>query len=82
MITRQEIEERVKKLFIEELEFDAENISPDALLKEDIGVDSLDYVDIVVLVEREFGFRIKAEDMTSIKTFSQFCDYVESHLQE
>ena len=81
MKTRQEVEEEVKKILVEELEIDPEKIHPKALLKEDIGIESLDYIDIVVLVERSFGFRIKAEDMVDIKDFSQFCDYIQSHLQ-
>lgn len=77
-MTRQEIEEKVKTFLVEELEFDEENIKPKARLKEDIGVDSLDFVDIVVIVEKAFGFKIKAEEMTTVKTFSQFCDYIEA----
>ena len=76
-MTRQEIEDKVKNFLVEELEFDEENIKPEARLKEDIGVDSLDFVDIVVIVEKTFGFKIKAEEMTNVKTFSQFCDYIE-----
>lgn len=76
-MTRQEIEEKVKNFLVEELEFDEEKINPEARLKEDIGVDSLDFVDIVVIVEKTFGFKIVAEDMKTIKTFGQFCDYIE-----
>lgn len=79
-MTRQEIEEKVKNFLVEELEFDEDKIKPEARLKEDIGVDSLDFVDIVVIVEKEFGFKIAAEDMRDIKTFSQFCDYIESKI--
>ena len=78
---RQEIEDKVKNFLVEELEFDEENIKPEARLKEDIGVDSLDFVDIVVIVEKTFGFKIKAEEMTNVKTFSQFCDYIETKMQ-
>ena len=79
-MNRQEIEEKVKNFLVEELEFDEENIKPEARLKEDIGVDSLDFVDIVVIVEKTFGFKIKAEEMTNVKTFSQFCDYIEEKI--
>ena len=41
-----------------------------------MGIDSLDYVDIVVIVERIFGFKIKPEEMTDVKTYSQFCEYI------
>ena len=77
-MTRQEIEEKVKEFLIEELEIEEENIYPEAKLKEDMGIDSLDYVDIVVIVEKSFGFKIKPEEMANVKTLSQFCDYIES----
>lgn len=75
---RKEIEEKVKAFLIDELEVDEEKIAPDARLKEDIGIDSLDFVDIVVIVERTFGFKIKPEEMAGVKTLSDFCDYIES----
>ncbi len=77
-MTRQEIEEKVKEFLIEELEIEEENIFPEAKLKEDMGIDSLDYVDIVVIVEKSFGFKIKPEEMANVKTLSQFNDYIES----
>jgi acyl carrier protein len=43
-----------------------------------MGIDSLDYVDIVVIVEKNFGFRIQAQEMTNVKTLTQFYDYIES----
>lgn len=77
-MTRVEIEEKVKNFLIEDLEIDKENIFPEAKLKEDMGIDSLDYVDIVVIVDKNFGFKIKPQEMTDVKTLSQFYDYIES----
>lgn len=77
-MNRTEIEAKVKDFLIEELEIDEDKIYPDAKLKEDMGIDSLDFVDIVVIVERNFGFKIKAEEMVGVDTFSKFCDYIES----
>ena len=62
------------------MEIEEECISPDALLKDDMGIDSLDFVDIVVIVERTFGFKIKPEEMSEVKTFAQFCNYIDSKL--
>lgn len=76
-MTRTEIEERVKNFLVEELEIDEEKISPEAKLKDDLGIDSLDFVDIVVIVERNFGFKIKPEEMAGVETLKQFCDYIE-----
>ena len=75
---RKEIEEKVKAFLIDELEVEEEKIAPEALLKEEIGIDSLDFVDIVVIVERTFGFKIKPEEMAGVKTLSDFCDYIET----
>ena len=77
-MTRTEIEEKVKAFLIDDLEIDEEKITNDALLKDDMGIDSLDFVDIVVIVEKNFGFKIKLEEMADVKTLSQFCDYIES----
>lgn len=75
---RAEIEEIVKAFLIDDLEIDEDKIAPEALLKDDMGIDSLDFVDIVVIVEKNFGFKIKPEEMADITTLSQFCDYIES----
>lgn len=77
-MTRQEIEEKVRAFLIDDLEIDEEKISDDATLKEDMGIDSLDFVDIVVIVEKNFGFKIKPEEMAGVTTLRQFCDYIES----
>ena len=77
-MSRQEIEEKVRNFLIEDLEIEEEKIAPEARLKEDMGIDSLDFVDIVVIVEKNFGFKIKAEEMAGITTLTQFCDYIES----
>ena len=75
---RKEIEEKVREFLIEDLEIDEEKIAPEALLKEDLGIDSLDFVDIVDIVEKKFGFKIKPEEMTEVKTLNQFNDYIQS----
>ena len=77
-MTRQEIEEKVREFLIEDLEIEEEKIAPEAQLKEDLGIDSLDFVDIVVIAEKKFGFKIKPDEMAGVKTLNQFCDYIES----
>jgi acyl carrier protein len=79
-MTRTEIEEKVKNFLVEEIEVEEAAIKPDAHLTNDLGIDSLDFVDIVVIVERNFGFKIKAEEMQGVQTLSQFCDYIESKI--
>lgn len=76
-MNRTEIEEKVRDFLIEDIEVDEEKIVPEARLREDLGIDSLDFVDIVVVVERKFGFKIKQEEMVGVTTLAQFCDYIE-----
>ena len=77
-MTRSEIEEKVREFLIDDLEIDEEKIVPEGKLKDDLGIDSLDFVDIVFIVEKKFGFNIKPEEMAGISTLKQFCDYIES----
>lgn len=77
-MTRTEIEEKVKAFLVEDIEIDEDKITPDARLKDDLGIDSLDFVDIVVVVEKKFGFKIKQEEMVGVDTVGKFCDYIET----
>lgn len=79
-MSRKEIEEKVNAFLIEELEIDTEKIFPEARLKEDVGIDSLDYVDIVVIVNRVFGFKIQNGELKEVKTLGEFYDYIEKKL--
>lgn len=74
---RKEIENKVRTFLIDDLEIDEEQIFPEARLKEDVGIDSLDFVDIVVIVEKNFGFKIKPEEMAGVVTLGDFYGYIE-----
>ena len=77
-MNRAEIEDKVREFLIEDLEVEEYVIAPEAKLKDDLGIDSLDFVDIVVIVDRKFGFKIKPEEMAGVTTLKAFCDYIES----
>ncbi|MBR6310077.1 MAG: acyl carrier protein [Paludibacteraceae bacterium] len=77
-MNRLEIEAQVKEFLIDELEIEEGKIAENANLKDDLGIDSLDFVDIVVIVEKRFGFKIKPEEMAGVVTLKDFCDYIES----
>ena len=79
-MTREDIIKTINNFLIEELEIDENLIQEDALLKEKLGIDSLDFVDIVVIVDREFGIRIKNEEMKEIKTLGQFYNFIDNKL--
>ncbi len=76
-MTREEIINTTNEFLIEEIEVNPEVIKEDASLKDDLDIDSLDFVDIFVIVERKFGFKIKAEEMTDVATLGDFYDYIE-----
>lgn len=73
---KEEIIEKINEFLVDEFEVEEEVIQPEAPLKETLDLDSLDYVDLVVVIESNFGFKIQAEDFTDIKTFQDFYDYV------
>lgn len=79
---KKEIEEKVRAFFIDELEIEEDKVSPDSRLKEDMGIDSLDYVDIVAVVLTTFGVRLKLEEMKGVKTMSQFIDFLDAELKK
>lgn len=79
-MTNTEIIEKIHEFLIEEFEVDAAKLIPEANLKETLGLDSLDYIDLVVVIENNFGFKVKPEDFTNIITFQDFCDYVVSRV--
>ena len=77
IMTHAEIENKANDFFINDLNVEKENICPESRLKEDMGIDSLDYIDIAVLLERDFCIKITdPSEMTNILTLSQFYDYI------
>lgn len=77
-MTREEIINITNEFLIEEIEVEKDNIAEDSRLKDDLGIDSLDFVDIAVIVERKFGFKIKAEEMMAVHTLGEFYNYIDS----
>ena len=76
----QEINEKVRNFLVEDLEIEEEKIEGGARLKEDLGIDSLEVVDVVVLVEDQFGYKMKPEDFKEIQTLDQFCKFIQDHI--
>ncbi len=78
---RSEIIEKVNSFLIEEFEAELEGVSFEANFHEALELDSLDYVDLVVLVEHTFGFKMKGEEFKSIHSFNDFYDFINSSIQ-
>ncbi len=79
-MTNNEIIEKIHYFLVEDFEVAPEKLVPDANLKDTLGLDSLDYIDLVVVIESNFAFKVKPEDFTDIATFQDFCDYVISRV--
>ena len=71
-MTTEEIMEKATVVLAEEFEVEESAITPEALLKETLGLDSLDLVDVVVLVEQHFGVTLVGPDFVGVKTFGDF----------
>lgn len=74
---KEEIIEKVNAFLIDEFEVDADKIVPEANMRETLDLDSLDYVDLVVVIESTFGFKVVGEDFTGISSFQDFYNYCE-----
>lgn len=72
------IEERVKNIIVEQLNVDAESVTPDASFVEDLGADSLDIVELVMTMEEEFDLEIPDEDAEKIKCVGDVITYVQT----
>ncbi len=75
-MTNEEIIGKINEFLSEEFEVSPDKLVPDATLKETLDLDSLDYVDLVVLLESNFPIKVKQEDFISIRTFSDLYTYV------
>jgi acyl carrier protein len=81
-MSNEEIITKINGFLVEEFEVDGDKISPEAVLRDTLELDSLDYVDLVVVIESNFGFKVKGEDFVDIVTFQNFYDYVIRKVEE
>ena len=80
MMTRQTIIEKINDFLIEDFEVEEEELKPSANLKDTIGLDSLDFVDLVVAVESNFGVKLVGEDFVNVITLQDFYNLIEKKL--
>ena len=73
------IEERVKKVIVDQLGVKEEEVVPTAAFIEDLGADSLDTVELVMALVEEFGIDIPDEEAEKITTVQSALDYIEAH---
>ncbi|HET7563144.1 MAG TPA: acyl carrier protein [Rhodanobacteraceae bacterium] len=75
------IEERVKKIVVDQLGVKEEDVTPNASFVDDLGADSLDTVELVMALEEEFETEIPDEDAEKITTVQQAVDYIKAHVK-
>lgn len=74
-----EIQEKVKKIIVDKLGVNAEQVKPEAKFVDDLGADSLDTVELVMELEEQFGIEIPDEDAEKIITVGDAVKYIETH---
>lgn len=77
---KEDIIEKINDFLIDEFEVEADDIKPEADLKETLELDSLDFVDLVVAIEENFGIKLVGEDFIKTKTMQEFYDLIERKL--
>jgi len=76
------IEERVKKIVVEQLGAKEEDVTNTAAFVDDLGADSLDTVELVMALEEEFETEIPDEQAEKITTVQQAIDYINEHMKD
>ncbi len=71
--------EKVKTVIVDTLNLDEDEITMEANLMEDLGVDSLDVVELVMALEEEFDMKISNEDASELKTVGAIVSYIDAH---
>lgn len=72
-----DVVERVRRLISENLRVSMEEVRPDAAFIDDLGADSLDIVELVMAIEKEFGIEIPDEDAEEISTVQDAINYIQ-----
>jgi acyl carrier protein len=78
--TMSSVEERVKKIVVEQLGVKEDEVTSESSFVDDLGADSLDTVELVMALEEEFETEIPDEDAEKITTVQQAIDYINEHL--
>ena len=80
MANKEEVIGKVKDLIADSLGVSNDEIEPAASFIEDLGADSLDIVERVMAIEKEFNIEIPDEDAEKISTVQDAIDYIHAHL--
>lgn len=78
-MTPREIQEKVNTFMTDRLEYDPSAIAPEAELKRDLGMTSLDAVETSIFIKRTFGFQPERGAIKTLVTIQDLCDYIEKN---
>ncbi|HLV23284.1 MAG TPA: phosphopantetheine-binding protein [Moheibacter sp.] len=76
-MNREVIIQTINEFLVDEFEVDENQISPQANMKQTLDLDSLDYVDLVVIIESKFGVKLEGRDFQNIHSFNDLYDIVD-----
>ena len=79
-MNKEVIIDKINDFLIDEFEVEADDISPEANLKETLELDSLDFVDLVVAVESNFTVKLVGEDFINVITLQDFYNLIENKI--
>ena len=78
----QDIPKKVAQILVDKLGIAESEITPDANFVKDLGIDSLDYAEIVMEFEQSFNIRIPDDDAEKLQTFGQAVKYIEDKVKK
>lgn len=80
-MNRADIIDTVNNILVDEFEIEESIITPTAPMRETLDLDSLDYVDLVVIIESNFGVKLVEADFAQITTFDDFYTLIETKIK-
>ena len=76
------IEEKVKKIIVEQLTVNPDQVTPDVKFVEDLGADSLDNVELIMALEEEFNLEVPDEEAEKLQSVGDVIKYIEANQKE
>ena len=73
--------EKVKAIIVNEMNVDADKVTMDTLLVDDLGADSLDAVELIMALEEEFGMEMEDSAAQNVKSVGDLVNYIEEHIK-
>lgn len=81
-MTQQEIQSKVNAFMVDRLEYELNKLMPEAELKRDLGMTSLDAVEMAIFIKRTFGFQPERNAVKTLLTLQELCDYIAKNIDK